>query len=271
MAKPKWGMRKRQNLKSGKRKTYAKKSKLAPAVKYQVQKLINKNIETKQAYKTYLTATYNVNDDMLVMASDVFGGIGQGALDSSTPASNNRIGDSVTARGVLFNFRIVARNVFTVASNNFQLPWVSIRLMVFTARASVALLGAPTKAKCLDGQAMTVNIAPTQVPWSMTQYGYVKNVLYDKVIKIRNDGLFVNNSVASDPVLGNEYNFKKYFKLNKIVKYTDNVSGSQNETSEPMFFAILAETAPFLNTGLNTGTQPLCSISGYTKVYYKDA
>lgn len=257
--------------KSSRRKSSSKRVKLAPSVKYQVQKLINKNIETKQAYKTYSTATYNVNDDMLVMASDVFGGIGQGALDSSSPASNNRIGDAVTARGVLFNFRIVARPVFITASNTFQLPWVSVRLMIFSSRASLAQLGAPTKAKCLDSQAMTVNLAPTQVPWSMTQYGYVKKVLYDKVIKIRNDGLFVNNSVITDPVLGNEYNFKKYLKLSKVIKYTDNVSGSPNETTEPIFFAILAETAPFLSTGLNTGTQPLCSISGYTKVYYKDA
>jgi len=265
-------MRKRQNLKSGKRKAYAKKAKLPNALKYQVQRLINKNIETKQAYKSYLTATYNVNDDMLILASDVFGGIGQGALDSSTPASNNRIGDSITARGVLFNFRIVSRNTFVVqGSGSYQLPWVSVRLMVFTSRASVAQIGQPTKNKCLDTQAMTVNIAPTQVPWSMTQYGFVKNVLYDKVIKIRNNGLFVNNSINSDTLLGNEYNFKKYFKLNKVIKYTDNVSGSPNETSEPMFFAILAETAPFLNTGLNTGLQPLCTISGYTKVYYKDA
>lgn len=267
----KWGMKKKFSHKTGKRKVYKKKDKLAPSVKYQVQKLINKNIETKQAYKTYLTATYNANDDFLVMAQDVFGGIGQGALDSSTPASNNRIGDSITARGVLFNFRIVARNVFTVAGNNYQLPWVSVRLMIFTSRASIAQLGLPNKTKCLDGQAMTVNLAPTQVPWSMTQYGYVKNVIYDKVIKIRNDGLFVNNSILSDPVLGNEYNFKKYLKLNKVIKYTDNLAGTPNETSEPMFFAILAETAPFLATGIGTVNAPLCSISGYTKVYYKDA
>lgn len=272
MAKGKWGMKKRYSSKTGKRKRVNPKGKLSKVVKYQVQRLINKNIETKQAYKTYQTATYNVNDDILVMSSDVFGGIGQGALDASVPSSNNRIGDSITARGVMFNFRIVSRNTFVVSGvGSFQLPWVSIRLMIFTTRASVAQLGLPTKAKCFDSQAMTVNIAPTQVPWSMTQYGYVKNVIYDKVIKIRNNGLFVNNSISSDTLLGNEYNFKKYLKLNKVIKYTDNVGGSPNETAEPMFFAILAETAPFLNTGLNTGTQPLCTISGYTKVYYKDA
>ena len=263
---------KKKLTKGGKRKRYVKKAKISPALKYQVQKLINKNIETKQAYKAYATATYNVNDDFLVMASDVFGGIAQGAADSSVSGSGNRIGDGITARGVLFNFRIVARNTFVVSgTGSYQLPWVSVRLMIFTSRASLAQLGAPTKAKCLDGQAMTVNLAPTQVPWSMTQYGYVKNVSYDRVIKIRNDGLFVNNSVASDTLLGNEFNFKKYFKLRKVIKYTDNVSGTPNETAEPMFFAILAETAPFLNTGLNSGTQPLCTISGYTKVYYKDA
>ena len=109
----KWGMKKKFSHKTGKRKTYKKKDKLAPSVKYQVQKLINKNIETKQAYKTYLTATYNANDDFLVMAQDVFGGIGQGALDSSTPASNNRIGDSITARGVLFNFRICQKCIYS--------------------------------------------------------------------------------------------------------------------------------------------------------------
>ena len=130
-------------------KPKAKASKVLTAEqKKQVKQLINKNIETKSAYKTYATATYNKDDDMLVMSNDVFGGIGNGALDESTPGSNNRIGDAVSASGILFNFVIVARNTF-VSSISYQLPWVSVRLMIFTANASNALLGNPTKTKCL--------------------------------------------------------------------------------------------------------------------------
>lgn len=240
----------------------------------QVKRLIkyelNKVVETKHSYKTYSTSTYNANDDMLVVANDIFGGITQGTGDSSTPGAGNRIGDAINARGVLLNFRLVARPTFNVSgTGTFQLPWVTVRLMVIQATASNALVGNPTKAKCFDDQAMTVNLAPTVVPWSMTQYGYVKKVLYDKTYKIRNDGLFVNNSVLTDPVLGNELNFKKYFKMDKIIKYTDNVTSTPNQTAFPLYFCLLAESAPFLSTGISNS--PLVSISGYTKVFYKDA
>lgn len=258
-------------------KMVPKKSKKSKALskdqKKAVNSLINQKIEVKNAYKAYTTATFNKGDDMLIMASDVFGDITQGAGDNSISGVSNtgsRIGDSINSSGILFNFVLVARNTFIVpGTGSYQLPWVSVRLMVFTARAPKQLLGSPTIAKCLDGVAVSTTLAPTRAPWSMTQYGYVKKILYDKVIKIRNDGLFVNNSIASDTLLGNEFHFKKYIPYKKVVKYTDLTSNpQQNETAEPIYFAILAETAPFLNTGV---TGPLVSISGYTKSFYRDA
>lgn len=236
----------------------------------QVKSLIKGNIETKSAYKTYATSTFNNQDDMLVLSSDVYGGIGQGALDDSTPGSNNRIGDSVQSQGILFNFELTARNVFGVVGvGSFTLPWVNVRLMIFTAKNSVNLTGLPTKAKCLDLVAMNT-LQGVRIPWSMDNFGYVKDVLYDKIIKIRNDGLFVNNGIANEAVLGNSFHFKKYLNYKKNIKYTDNVSGSTNQTNEPIFFAILAETAPYLSTGIAVGA-PLVTASGYTKVFYKDA
>lgn len=258
----------------GKKRNYdksniRKKSKMSKSIKLQVQKIINKNLETKQHYQTYTTQTYNDRDDILNVSQDVFGGIGQGALDSSAPGSNNRIGDSISARGVLFNFRITARNTFTNGSIVFTLPYVYVRLMIFTVRSPIALVGLPTKANMFDGLAMTVNTAPTRVPFSNSNYGYSRDIIYNKVIKIRNDGLFVNNGIANETNLGNDFYFNKYVKYNKIIKYTDNGTGTQ--TQSPMFFSIIAETAPFLSTGMNLVVNPLCTISGYTKVYYKDA
>lgn len=258
-----------------KRKSYVPKKRqnqLSRPMKYAVQKLINKNIETKNSYSSYSTVTYNDRDDVLNVVQDVFGGIGQGALDSSAPGANNRIGDSINARGVLFNFRITARSSWQNAAGVvFTLPYVYVRLMIFTARAPIAQLGLPTKAKLFDGVAMTVNTAPTRVPFSNTNFGYTKDILYNKVIKIRNDGLFVNNGIANDSLLGNDFFFKKYIKMNnKVIKYTDN-AGAVAETVQPLFFSIIAETAPFLNTGMNLTVNPLVTISGYTKVYYKDA
>lgn len=260
------GYKKRNYAKANTRKP---KAKLSKPIKYQIQKLINKNLETKQHYQTYSTQTYNDRDDILNVSQDVFGGIGQGALDSSVPGANNRIGDSISARGVLFNFRITARNTFTNGSIVFTLPYVYVRLMIFTVKAPIALLGLPSKANMFDQNAMTVNTAPTRVPFSSTNYGYAKNIIYNKVIKIRNDGLFVNNGIANETLLGNDFYMNKYIKWNKIIKYTDNGTGTQ--TNEPMFFSIIAETAPFLSTGMNLVVNPLCTISGYTKVYYKDA
>lgn len=259
-----------------KRRNYARKTnirkpkvKLSKPVKYQIQKMINKNLETKTHYQTYSTVSYNDRDDILNVSQDVFGGIGQGALDSSAPGANNRIGDSISARGCLFSFRITARNTFTNGSIVFTLPYVYVRLMIFTVNAPIALVGLPTKANMFDAAAMTVNTAPTRVPFSSSNYGYSKNILYNKVIKIRNDGLFVNNGIANETLLGNDFFLNKYIKYNKIIKYTDN--GTSTQTNSPMFFSVIAETAPFLNTGMNLVVNPLITVSGYTKVYYKDA
>lgn len=244
------------------------KIKLSKPVKRQIQKMIDGNMETKTHYQTYTTQSYNDRDDILNVVQDVFGGIGQGALDSSLPGANNRIGDAISARGCLFNFRITARNTFT-NSIAYTLPYIYVRLMIFTIKAPVSLVGLPTKANMFDGIAMTVNTAPTRVPFSGSNYGYSKDILYNKVVKIRNNGLFVNNGIANETLLGNDFYFNKYIKYHKIIKYTDNGSGLQ--TTQPMFFSIIAETAPFLNTGMNLTVNPLCTISGYTKVYYKDA
>lgn len=245
---------------------------LSKIQKKAVSRMISKNIETKTAYKTYSTQTYNDRDDILVVSQDIFGGITQGVADSSVPGSGNRIGDSINARGVLLNFRITARNTFTNSSITFTLPYIYVRLMIFTARANIAQVGLPTKAKVFDDSAMTVNTAPTRVPFSASNYGYTKNIIYNRVIKIRNTGLFVNNGIANETLLGNDFFFKKYIRMNnKVIKYVDNVSGAVNETVQPMFFCLIAETAPFLNTGMNLTVNPLCTISGYTKVYYKDA
>lgn len=269
MAKDKAGKQKgKRNYvrKANTRKSTAKFSK--KEVK-QIERMIHKNIETKQHYQTYTTQTYNDRDDILNVVQDVFGGIGQGALDSSAPGANNRIGDSINARGCLFNFRITARNTWSNGSIVFTLPYVYVRLMIFSINAPIALLGLPTKANMFDGVAMTVNTAPTRVPFSVNNYGYAKDIIYNKVIKIRNDGIFVNNGIANETLLGNDFYFNKYIKFNKVIKYTDNGSGLQ--TNKPLFFSIIAETAPFLNTGMNLVVNPLITISGYTKVYYKDA
>lgn len=246
-----------------------KKNKVSKPVKNIIQRMINKNIETKQHYQTYTTQTYNDRDDILNVTQDVFGGIGQGALDSSVPGANNRIGDTISARGCLFSFRITARNTFTNGSINFTLPYIYVRLMIFTVKSPLALVGLPTKNKLFDVNAMTVNTAPTRVPFSGDNYGYAKKILYNKVIKISNTGLFVNNGIANEGLFGQDYFFQKYIKYNKIIKYTDNGSGL--ETSQPLMFSVIGEVAPFLNTGMNIYVNPIFTISGYTKVYYKDA
>lgn len=257
----------------GKKRNYAKantrsNAKLSKTVKKEIKRMIYKNIETKTHYTTYSTQTYNDRDDILNVVQDVFGGIGQGALDSSAPGANNRIGDSINARGVLFNFRITARNTF-VNGIAYTLPYIYVRLMIFTIKSPIALAGLPTKNNMFDVVAMTANTAPTRIPFSMDNYGYAKDIIYNKVVKIRNDGIFVNNGIANETLLGNDYYFNKYLPFNKVIKYTDN--GSSLQTSNPMFFSIIAETAPFLNTGMNITVNPLCTISGYTKIYYKDA
>lgn len=272
MAKGKWGMKKRYSSKTGKRKRVVRKPKLSKPMKLAVQRLINKNIETKIAYKSYATSTYNDRDDILAISQDIFGGIQQGVQDSSVPGAGNRIGDAINARGLLLNFRITARSTWQNAGNVvFTLPYVYVRLMIIQGKGPVSVNGVPTKARVFDNNAMVANTAPTRIPFSLDNYGWAKRVLYNKVYKIRNDGLFVNNGVANETLLGNDLFFKKYIKMNKIIKYTDSVPGFADETTEPLFFCLIGETAPFLNTGMNLTVNPLFTVSGYTKVYYKDA
>lgn len=247
------------------------KVKLTKPLKLAVQRIINKNIETKCAYKQYATQTYTDRDDILAITQDIFGGIQQGAQDSSIPGSANRIGDAISARGILFNFRVTVRPVWTHAGVGYQLPYVYVRLMIIQGRNPLSVGGVPTKARVFDNNAMTANTAPTRIPFSLDNYGWAKKVLYNKVYKVRNDGLFINNGVATDSLMGNDMYFTKYIKYNKIIKYTDSVPGFADETTEPLFFCAIGETAPFLNTGMNLTANPLFTISGYTKVYFKDA
>lgn len=238
---------------------------------YDAKKLISKNIETKSAYKNYITVSYSDRDDVLAVVQDVFGGIQQGAQDSSVPGSGNRIGDAISARGVLFNFRITARPTYNHAGVTYQLPYIYVRIMIIQARAPLSILGVPTKARIFDQNAMVANTAPTRIPFSNDNYGYTKKVLFNKVYKIRNSGLFVNNGVVTDSLLANDMFFKKYIKMDKIIKYTDSLPGFADETVNPIHFCVIGETAPFLNTGMNLTVNPLFTISGYTKVYFKDA
>lgn len=244
---------------------------LSKIQKKAVSRMISKNIETKSAYKNYITVSYSDRDDVLAVVQDVFGGIQQGAQDSSVPGSANRIGDAITARGVLFNFRITARPTYSHAGVTYQLPYVYVRIMIIQARAPLSILGVPTKARIFDQNAMVANTAPTRIPFSNDNYGYTKKVLYNRVFKIRNSGLFINNGVVTDSLLANDMFFKKYIPMNKIIKYTDSLPGFADETVNPIHFCVIGETAPFLNTGMNLTVNPLFTISGYTKTYFKDA
>lgn len=189
----------------------------------------------------------------------------QGTADSSVIGSGNRVGDKIKAIGFLMDYYFSIPTLYTITAS-FYVPYVKLRITVFTQAFGSPLLSAPLIYDTNFNNGNTSTLQP--INWNE---GYVKNVLYDKVHIIRNNLSPLSTNTAVNPaVSGNMLHFRKYIKYDHNVKYVDNNTTSPNSTDKPIYIAISAEVDDS-NTGLvPSGTKILFS-TGYTRAWFKDA
>jgi len=201
------------------------------------------------------------------LVQDIFK-VTQGVEDSTSLNAPNRIGDRIQAIGFLMDYYFSIPNYYSIASTSFFIPYVKLRITVFKQAFGSPLLSTPLLYDSNFLATATSTLQP--INWDE---GYVKDVLYDKVVIIRNNlGVQAAGSgtLPGIPPSGNMFHFHKYIKYPHTVKFTDNNSASPNSTDKPIYVAISAEVDDS-NTGLvPSGTKILWS-TGYTRGWFKDA
>lgn len=243
-----------------------------------VKTIVNKQIETKTINVIDPNGSLlpsNANSRPYVSASglqylaqDVFK-VTKGVNDDTALGSANRIGDKVRARGFLMNYYFHNSNNYNVGGNTYQIPFVKLRILVFTTAFGFA---APTYNLIFNGDFNNNNTYTIQ-PLS-TNEGYVKNVLYDRTIILRNQNQFSTTSSSAPSaqlVHGGVYHFKKYIKYDHPIKYMDENSTSPNNTDKPVYIAITAEIDDSWIGGIPPSGTNLLYYTGYTQAWFKDA
>jgi len=219
-------------------------------------------IPTNTINKTYASAS-----GVQYLVQDVFK-CPQGVNDSTTLRSANRLGDSIQALGFKMNYYFHMRNMFNISSTSLQLPFVKLRVIVFTTAYGQAPLNYPL---LFDDHFLNVETYTLQ-PVNRDE-GYVKKVLYDKVFIMRNANDY-STTLGSDPntqvIYGNVLHFQKYIKFNHKIRYMDNNGNDPTGTSQPIYIAITAEADDSL-AGFPPSDTPLIYTTGYTQAWFKDA
>jgi len=262
----------------GKRRNYAKantrSSKVSKPLRKAIQTVMKKSVETKtinvpqspggSANTVFLP--YPALSGIQYLAQDIFR-VPQGANDSTSLQSPNRIGDKVQAIGFLMDYYFSIANSYSIASTSFFIPWVKLRITIFKSSFGSPLLSTPL---LYDPAFLATNTSTLQpINWDE---GYVKGIIYDKVFVIRNT---LSNQVPGGgttpglPVQGQMFHFKKYIKYPHSIKYTDN-NTSADSTTAPLYFCISAEVDDS-NTGLIPSGTKILWTTGYSRAWFKDA
>jgi len=243
-----------------------------------VTQVVNRQIETKtinvQDPNTSLIPANTVSraypsaSGLQYLAQDIFKTL-KGVEDSTSLNAQNRIGDKIRAKGFLMNYYFHNSNTYAIGGNTYTIPFVKLRILVFTTAFGVT---PPVYNLAYNGDfvsASTYTLQPVA-----TNEGYVRNVLMDKTIILRNQNQFATTSSSSPNqqlVHGGVYHFKKYIKYDHPVKYMDENSSTPNNTQSQVHVAISAEIDDSWVGGIPpSGTNILYS-TGYTQAWFKDA
>lgn len=269
--KDKW---KKQRSKA---KAKAKVVKNTPTIKEMTlvaKRVVNQQVETKTIN---VPDPSNINNSNYVpygalsgiqyLCQDIFK-VPQGTEDSTLIGAPNRVGDKIRSIGFSMDYYFSIPNFYNIGSTAFFIPYVKLRITVFTIAFGVPVLSTPLLYDTNFNSSNTSTLQPINY-----DEGYVKTVIYDKVHIIRNN-LSVQAAGSGTfpglPQSGNMMHFKKYFPYEHIHKYSDNFTSSPNNTMKPVYITISAEVDDS-NTGLvPSGTKILFS-TGYTRCWFKDA
>jgi len=270
--KPKATRYKRRPIK----RMVAKKPKVSKTLRRAISSVVSKKIETKTINvpdpTSGLIPTNTVNriylgaQGIMYLANDVFR-CPQGVADSTILGSGNRIGDKVQGLGFMMNYYFHTRNLYTLG-NIFQIPWIKLRILVIKTSFGFSPLNYPTIFDTNFLAAETFTLQPVD-----KDEGYVKEVLYDDVIIIRNQSSTSDNvSKPNDQLIfNNVFHFKKYIKYDRPIKYMDNNNTDPTGTNYPVSILVTAEIDDSFVGGIPPSDTPLFHVTGYTQAWFKDA
>lgn len=251
--------------------------KVSKSVKKAVKMVLNKNVETKTLNVPNPSGLANNNAvpygalvGVQYLVTDLFKQT-QGTNDSTVIGSSNRVGDKIKSIGFLMDYYFTLAQAFNLATINYLIPYVKLRITVFRTAFGIPPL---TSALLYDSNFNNTNTSTLQpINWDE---GYVKEVLYDKVHIIRNNlsvpsvaGTTTVNTFAPMSI-GNVFHFRKYIKYDKYIKYNDNNTSFPNSTDKPIYIAISAEVDD-AQTGLVPSGSKILFSTGYTRAWFKDA
>ena len=215
-----------------------------------------------------VSKAYGAASGLQYLAQDVFKCL-KGVEDSTSLSAQNRIGDKIRASGFLMNYYFHNSNTYTIGGNTYTIPFVKLRILVFTTAFGVAV---PTYPLVYNPDFLGANTYTLQ-PISHNE-GYVKNVLLDKTIILRNQNQFATTSSSSPNnqlVHGGVYHFKKYIKFDHPIKYMDDNASYPNNTDKPVYIAISAEIDDSWVGGIPPSGTNILYTTGYTQAWFKDA
>jgi len=246
--------------------------KVSKPLRRAIKQVMKTQIETKTincpdptGVSNSVATPYAALSGLQYLVQDVFK-LNQGVQNSTVIAAANRIGDKVKGVGFLMDYYFRIINFYSIGSNTFFLPYVKLRITLFTQAFGIPPSPAPLVYDTNFLNSATSTLQP--INWDE---GYVKTVLYDRVHIIRNT-LSVQGAIAAASVspLGQVFHFKKYVKYDHLVKYMDNNTGAPNSTDKPVYLAISAEVDDSLTGSVPSG-QKILFTTGYTRAWFKDA
>lgn len=258
------------------RRMIAKKPKVSKGLRKAINTVVAKKIETKTINcpdptsgllpKNTVDREYLAASGVMYLVNDVFR-CPQGVADSTVIGSANRIGDKVQGLGFMMNYYFHTCNLYTLG-NIFQIPWIKLRICVIKTAFGFSPL---TYQTVFDTNFLNVSTYTLQ-PIDKDE-GYIKEVLYDDVIIIRNQAS--TSDTVSKPndqlIYNNVFHFKKYIKYDRPIRYMDNNSTDPTGTNYPISILITAEIDDSFVGGIPPSNTPLLRATGYTQAWFKDA
>lgn len=206
---------------------------------------------------------YPSGSGLQYLVSDVFR-VKQGVNDSTAVGAFNRIGDKIKGVGFQMDYYIHSYNQYALGGSAYQIPYVKFRIVVWKQAFGSPLLTAPLLYDTNFNTGSTSTLQP--INWDE---GYVKDTIFDKVFILKANYSQIDPSSVSPYPLTQVFHFKKFFKYDQIIKFTDNNTISPNSTDKPIYITMSAEVDD-ANVFVPSGVR-LLNTTGYTRAYFKDA
>jgi len=273
---PKW---KRKYKPRRRAATAARKpARLSQPMRKAIKQVVNGQIETKTINvvdpnsgmipANTVSRSYGAASGLQYLAQDIFK-VTKGVDDGTALNSQNRVGDKTRSSGFQMNYYFHNSNTYTIGGNTYTIPFVKLRIIVFTTAFGIT---PPVYNLAYNTDFLSANTYTLQ-PIARNE-GYVKDVLMDKTVILRNQNQFATTSSSSPNqqlVHGGVYHFKKYIKYEHPIRYMDENTSNPNNTYTQVHMAISAEIDDSWIGGIPpSGTNILYS-TGYTQAWFKDA